>query len=314
MVAKPVTCDEFAANWTRLYPRPAETTNRHNAQQVRKFGEDFAGRLLSEVSREEAREWALENEHRVPAVRAMFADALADRLVDENPFAAIKVRRGRGRRDILVLSEEELGLLVEVAGEVHGDYGPVFAAMIEVAAWTGMRPGELYALRHSWVDFERREIHVKRQFRSKVGKEAPPKSGEDRRIALLPPAAAALRRVPRHLDDDLVFHTKRGQRFSGRVHHYYWDPVRKAFWSRLPEKRRREIDPGFDFYELRHFCATYLLETLRLPAHVVAHQLGHRDNGKLVLATYGHPPEGDEEESRHAILDAFEQIRGDGDA
>src|SRR5690606_41428012 len=25
---KPVTCDEFAANWTRLYPRPAETTNR----------------------------------------------------------------------------------------------------------------------------------------------------------------------------------------------------------------------------------------------------------------------------------------------
>lgn len=43
-----------------------------------------------------------------------------------------------------------------------------------------------------------------------------------------------------------------------------------------------------DFYELRHFCATHLLE-LGVSHADVAIQLGHRDGGALVMSTYGHP-------------------------
>ena len=45
-----------------------------------------------------------------------------------------------------------------------------------------------------------------------------------------------------------------------------------------------------DFYELRHFCATHLLE-LGVSHADVAIQLGHTDGGALVMSTYGHPSE-----------------------
>ena len=45
-----------------------------------------------------------------------------------------------------------------------------------------------------------------------------------------------------------------------------------------------------DFYELRHFCATHLLE-LGVTHADVAIQLGHTDGGALVMSTYGHPSE-----------------------
>lgn len=45
-----------------------------------------------------------------------------------------------------------------------------------------------------------------------------------------------------------------------------------------------------DFYALRHFCATHLLEPGISHADV-AIQLGHTDGGRLVMSTYGHPAE-----------------------
>jgi integrase len=39
------------------------------------------------------------------------------------------------------------------------------------------------------------------------------------------------------------------------------------------------------FYELRHFCATHLLE-LGVSHADVAVQLGHTDGGALVMSTY----------------------------
>jgi integrase len=45
-----------------------------------------------------------------------------------------------------------------------------------------------------------------------------------------------------------------------------------------------------ELYELRHACATLLMER-GLPVHVVANQLGHADGGPLVQRLHGHPSE-----------------------
>jgi integrase len=45
-----------------------------------------------------------------------------------------------------------------------------------------------------------------------------------------------------------------------------------------------------DLYELRHACATWLLERGPTPADVAV-QLGHTDGGRLVQVLYGHPSE-----------------------
>jgi len=59
-----------------------------------------------------------------------------------------------------------------------------------------------------------------------------------------------------------------------------------------------------DYYELRHACATILLE-LEPPMREsdVAVQLGHTDGGRLVQELYGHP---DEASARRRLLAAWD--------
>ena len=321
----PETVASFAERWPRDHPRPERTTNMHNAERVKAFVRDFGDRMLADVTRQEARAWAMGGQvpenmretakgwfgaeakpngqvvvpaHRgnVAPVRAMFNDAIRDELIEQNPFGNMRLPQSRGRKDLIVLSEAELDRLTAIAHQVHGpEYGPLFAAFIQVAAWTGMRPGELYALRWSDVDYSRGEIHVRSAYKSKTKETGLPKNHERRTIVLLAAAEVALRGIPRRAtagpgeaDPDVIFVTKRGKPYSGRTHHFYWDPVRTAFWAQLPPERQAEVSRQMDFYELRHYCATRLLER-GLWASDVAEQLGHRDNGKLVMDTYGHP-------------------------
>src|SRR5271166_3438567 len=55
------TCGEFAERWTRDYPRPRASTNRHNAERVKRFAEDFQGVKLAAVDRPTARAWAMKH-------------------------------------------------------------------------------------------------------------------------------------------------------------------------------------------------------------------------------------------------------------
>ena len=52
----------------------------------------------------------------------------------------------------------------------------------------------------------------------------------------------------------------------------------------------------------RHYFGWYAFNVLGLLDHVIAHQFGHRDGGKLVRATYGHP---DAAIARERIREAF---------
>ena len=49
----------FAARWARDYPRPRASTNVHNAERVKPFGEAHDRRRMDSTTVEEARVWAL---------------------------------------------------------------------------------------------------------------------------------------------------------------------------------------------------------------------------------------------------------------
>ena len=106
-----------------------------------------------------------------------------------------------------------------------------------------------------------------------------PKNGQERIVILPPRARQALSDVPAWVDVPWLFTTPTGKRFTKGTHLYYWRPARTLFGR-----------PTMDFYELRHFCATHLLE-LGVAHADVAVQLGHTDGGALVMSTYGHPTE-----------------------
>jgi hypothetical protein len=123
-----------------------------------------------------------------------------------------------------------------------------------------------------------------------------------------------LDKAPR-LGDDLIFRTKRGQQLRQESLHRVWAPVRDAFTAKLPDahhlRERLAVDPEdrLDFYELRHFGASYMLNVLELEPWVIAEQLRHSDGGALVLELYGHP---DRREAIRRIRRAYtaDAVRG----
>src|SRR6478672_7666212 len=75
----------------------------------------------------------------------------AGRLVDRNPFANLKLRGSRGRRDTQPPTQVEIARFVQLADELTP---PSFAAYLDVAVHEGMRPGELDALSWEQIDFQ----------------------------------------------------------------------------------------------------------------------------------------------------------------
>jgi hypothetical protein len=75
----------------------------------------------------------------------------------------------------------------------------------------------------------------------------------------------------------------------------HWDAIRRVFTGKLPEchhLRERialDEDDQLDFYELRHFGASHMLNDLEIEPWVIAEQLRHSDGGRLVIELYGHP-------------------------
>jgi integrase len=270
------TCDAFALRWTRDYPRPRASTNVHNAERVKRFGKDFKGVKLSAVDRPAARAWAMKHRGNLPAVRAMFGDAMRDGLIDANPFAELRLPGSRGRKDLVALTERELVALADVAltDEMElGEYGSEYRSMILFSGYVGLRPGELFALRRD--DLAGQLLTIKRSL-SSTGEVGPTKTGRSRTVIVPPAAQDALLDVPAH-PSGLLFTSPTDCQWTQPLHHRYWSLLRRF------AKR-----PGFDFYGLRHTAATLLLERGVTPWDV-AIQLGHTDGGQLVMSLYGHP-------------------------
>lgn len=272
------TCEEFADRWPVDYPREAPATCRTYTYAVKRFKEHFGKTRLADLDLPTARAWALKQpQSNVRAVRAMFADAIDDGLhPGPNPFANLRLEQPRGRKDLIALTLSELNELADCALRTLGEFGTTFRALILFAAYVGLRPGELFALERSDIRFD--EVAI-RQSLDGTGHIKKPKNGKERIVILPPSAREVLAGVLPRIDVPWLFTTPRGRRFGKSSHLYYWNQVRAAFGR-----------PGMEFYELRHFCATHLLE-LGVSHADVAVQLGHTDGGTLVMSTYGHPSE-----------------------
>lgn len=289
------TCDSFAARWmTDFRAGRGESTRVHNAQMVKAFGRDFAGRTLRSIAREDARKTLNDHPSWIPALKAMFNDALADGLVTENVFSKLGEPKSKGRVDITVLTMDEVELLAAIAARQNPpEFGIDAAALVKWAAGTGCRPGESFAAKYSLLDGDL--YHLETQYNSILGRETPPKYGSVGTIYVPDFAQRAVRQKPRRIDDDLMFHGKRGQQLRQESWWRTWDTVRQLFLAELPRghhlRQRLAVDPTdqFDFAELRHFAGSYMLNVLKLESWVVAKQLRHKDGGELVIKLYGHP-------------------------
>jgi integrase len=296
------TVATFCARWIRDYPRNKESTNDRYRADAARFAKAHGSHKLHEIDKPTALAYVQKHPHDHAALRAMYGDAEREGLALRNPFSNLRIGKGRGRRDIVAVTPEELDRLADLALASHDpDFGPVFRSIIIVAAYTGLRPGELFGLDRSDVDFEAETLHVRQQFHKR--RLTLPKSNTTRTVFLPPPAAQALRELPRRVPEPVCGYSGTAMLFPGKLKERitqsalstYWKPVRVAFEATLLAERLREFreaagpgKPAVEFYGLRHFCATYLIEQ-GVESWIVAKQLGHSDGGGLVEQVYGHP-------------------------
>lgn len=257
--------------------------------------------LIGQFTEQMAETFARERAWALPVVVTMFNYAERNRLVERSPCKGLS-RKTVGRRDLDPLTVDEVTRLSVAAQKAHeGQAGRTLAALVTFAAYTGLRPGELYALEWRDIDFKASRVSVRRSYSK--GRVGAPKSGKPRLAALLPEARDALLGFSR--DRPYVFPAKNGGRLSeSLMAGHYWPPVKTAFGRKV------------DLHELRHFCAHHLYVTKDLPSRVVATQLGH-STPRLVEELYGHFKVGALEEIDRAmgrnvanLQDARETNRG----
>ena len=128
-----------------------------------------------------------------------------------NPVAGVEKQRQRSTGDLEVFSPEEVMALVRAAASEQD------RALFLTAAFTGLRRGELLALRWRDVDFGGSLIRVRASFAA--GALTSPKSGKVRSVPMAPDVAVALAALGQRRDfvgdDDLVFCGDAGDYLDG---------------------------------------------------------------------------------------------------
>jgi integrase len=177
-----------------------------------------------------------------------------------NPAAGLEKPRPAPSAGIDVFSPEEVMALVRAAADEQD------AALFLTAAFTGLRQGELVALRWRDVDFTGSLVRVNGSYAN--GQLTTPKSGRARAVPLAPQVGAALARLGRRgayvEDEDLVF--------VGLVGGYL---DASALLRRYKLALRRAGLRPLRFHDLRHTFGTTMIA--RADILRVKEWMGHAD-------------------------------------
>ena len=149
-------------------------------------------------------------------------DAVMDEIIDKNPVKHVKPPRSEEKDDILPFSMEEVQTLLHHAS-------PWMHTFLTVAFFTGMRSGELIALKWDDIDFNTNKIIVRRSIRQ--GVESGTKTGKTRIIDMLSPVREVLKEKFKEngLSSEYIFTTRKGTPYkeSSAVTTTHWRPLLK---------------------------------------------------------------------------------------
>jgi integrase len=202
-----------------------------------------------------------------------------------NPVAEVEKPPTVQSGDIEVFSVEEVMALVRAAASEQD------AAIYLTAAFTGLRRGELLALRWRDVDFEGQVIRVRASYAD--GALTTPKSGKVRSVPMAPDVAEALAKLGQREnwtgDDDLVFIGQAGHYLDGRS-------LRRRYDAALKRGNLRKLR----FHDLRHTFGTHMIA--KADIRRVQEWMGHSDIQTTMKYLHYAP----REEDAALVAEAFE--------
>lgn len=120
----------------------------------------------------------------------------------------------------------------EIAAPARHAHDELHATLYLAAAYTGLRQGELLALRWRDIDFAGQRVHVRRAWSQAAHHEKAPKSGKVRSVPLVTELIGPLDRLSRRehftTEDDLVFCNDVGAHLNGWNLRRHYDAALKA--------------------------------------------------------------------------------------
>jgi integrase len=193
-----------------------------------------------------------------------------------NPVASVERHPQRSSGDLQAFSPEEVWALVRAAASEQD------AAIFLTAAFTGLRRGELLALRWRDVDFVGSVIRVRASYAGKAV--TTPKSGKVRSVPMAPDVAEALAKLGQRerwtSDDDLVFVGELGSHLDGSA-------LRRRYSAALKRAGLRPLR----FHDLRHTFGTRMIA--KADIRRVQEWMGHADI-QTTMRYLHYAPRGDE--------------------
>lgn len=195
--------------------------------------------------------------------------ALKRGWIDSNPYTDAEKVAYKPSGDFNVLTVPELEAVARAATTEQA------AGLYRVAAYSGLRIGELRALRWRDIDFTNATIHVRRNLPVQARDEKAPKGKRVRSLPLFDQAARALDGLSRRgyltRPDDLVFVGVSGG-------HLDYETTKDAFYAALIGAglgHLREQQEPITFHDLRHTFGTLAVQIW--PLSDVQAFMGHAD-------------------------------------
>jgi integrase len=287
-----VTLNAWAAEWQRTVVHLRATTQRIYAANLRNhILPELGGIELGKLTPSLLRAW-LSNLATAPGRRdqplaaasvaqayrtlnRVLAAAVDDELLGRNPLQGVKPPRP-DTHDMRFLTHDEVATL---AARIDARY----RALVLVAAYTGLRAGELIGLRRRHVDLLHRTITVVEQVQYINGDHhvQAPKTTAGRRSVAVPASVMAA------LDEHLAAYAEPGA--DGLVF-----PAPTGGFLRLENFRRRVWQPAvaaagvgpLRVHDMRHTCASLAIAE-GADIKVLQRMLGHA-SAALTLDRYGH--------------------------
>lgn len=246
---------DASAEWLRYVQHDRDvkpSTLSDYRHMVKRLDRTFGETPIERIAAEDVERWraGLSCSNRTTqkyliVLNGIFKRAMKVYKLPANPMTLVERPRVRHSSEIDVLSAAEVRALVAATStDLH-------KALLLTAAFTGLRMGELLALRWGEVDFAAETIRVVRSFT--ISGESSPKSGKPRSVPMVREVATALARVGQRErftgEGDLVFAGAAGGHLDPK-------DVRAEYKAALDRANLRNLR----FHDLRHTFGTRAVE------------------------------------------------------
>lgn len=198
----------------------------------------------------------------------IFEDAFRDEIIQKNPFSIIKAPQNIAKNENIPFSKDEIFKILEAS--------PLkIKAFFAIGFFTGMRTGEIIALKWSDIDFTNKIIKVTKT-RNKGIETTPKTKSSIRDVEILD---VLLPYLENHLqfktDSEYIFLTRGNIPFNSSK------KISTLYWSKVLKEQNIAYR---NLYQMRHTFASMMIASGE-DILWVANMLGHK-NSNITLSTY----------------------------